>query len=65
MNWKNASKDGLPAHSREVLISIGGVYYVAVYKAEEKMFEEILYQKRFRAGEVETVYWTEISISEN
>lgn len=61
MTWKNAGRDPLPRKSQEVLISIGGVYYVAYYDQRTSEFQFI------KDGERETlpgahpsVYWTEI-----
>lgn len=38
MKWKNAANDGLPRHSRTVLISLGGVYHVARFDIEKDIF---------------------------
>jgi hypothetical protein len=38
MKWKNAKKDDLPPVGKEVLISVDGVYYIAVYQDTDEAF---------------------------
>lgn len=59
MKWKNAANDGLPRHSRTVLISHHGVYHIAFYDSEKDVFR--LHEGNIQAlparGNTQ-VYWT-------
>ena len=61
MNWKNALKDELPNNEQEVLISVRGIYYVAIYKAPLKGFE-ISEHDGFIPLNNAQIYWTEIKV---
>jgi hypothetical protein len=59
MKWKNTLKDKPPEHNQEVLISVDGVYYIAIYDDKEKVFR-VQYKKLliFPANN-HLIYWTE------
>lgn len=61
MNWKNASKDGLPANSQEVLISVNGINYVAIYNSTGNNFKIKHKEGVFLINEND-IYWAEISV---
>lgn len=63
MIWKNALKDGLPLDKQEVLISISGINYLAIYIAELNGFE-ISEPKKFIPLEYPMIYWMEIPRNE-
>jgi hypothetical protein len=39
MNWRNAKRDERPKSGQKVVISVGGIYYIATYNAEKNCFE--------------------------
>jgi hypothetical protein len=61
MNWLNAKVDGSPNHNEEVIISVEGVYHVAVYNAKNKAYISAKNKKQsFKASE-ENIYWAKIT----
>jgi hypothetical protein len=60
MHWNNSQVDGLPKDREEILISVDGVYYIAMYDEEKKLFRVENEQKEtfFRVNE-QVIYWTE------
>jgi hypothetical protein len=60
MDWKNAVNDGLPINDQEVLISVQGVNYLAVYLEKEKGFR-IKDDGKFLPLHSETIYWYPIT----
>jgi hypothetical protein len=62
MNWKNALTDGGPHDKDQVLISVDGVYYIAIYYDSDKSFKvyENLKTIRFEV-EKHTIYWTDFN----
>jgi hypothetical protein len=61
MKWKNAVKDTLPPDNEEVLISVNGVNYISIFKADKNLFkiENEQLDTHFRTDE-HTIYWTEV-----
>jgi hypothetical protein len=58
MKWFNASKDSLPRHEQEVLISVNGIYYVAHYDSTANAFRlKDQPSDYFQIGEY-VIYWT-------
>ncbi len=64
MNWKNARKDGLPNDNQEVLISVNGINYVAIYNTKENSFK-IKHKEGIFAISENDIYWAEISVPVN
>ena len=60
MIWKNVLKDELPSDNQEVLISVSGINYIAIYKERMHGFE-IDDHEGFIPIKNVTIYWTEIS----
>jgi hypothetical protein len=61
MGWKNSTIDELPKHSEEVLISVNGVNYIAIYNAVQKGFELRETKNLFLIENKEPIiYWKEI-----
>jgi hypothetical protein len=60
MTWKNATKDGLPQNKQEVLITVDGVNYVAMYNALKNLFETTTGTK-FKIPDENAIYWQEIT----
>lgn len=60
MEWKNVLKDGLPENKQEVLISVKGINYIAVYNYELHGFEIDEYESFIPIKDV-TIYWSPIS----
>jgi hypothetical protein len=59
MGWRNALVDGLPEKNEEVLISIKGVNYQAIYRDKEKKFEDKMSGKFFSIF-TDIIYWQKI-----
>jgi hypothetical protein len=56
--WNNASVDPPPKDEEEVVVCINGVYYLAVYDAENNC-----YRRKLQSGESfdptqATIYWS-------
>ena len=64
MNWKNVLKDELPENEQEVLISVNGINYIAIYKARFDGFE-IEEHEGFIPIRNRTIYWTDITLPKN
>jgi hypothetical protein len=61
MYWKNSIADGTPVESRQVLISVNGVYYLSTYDNPTRCFVVPLSSREnlvFCPEDV-TVYWTD------
>ena len=60
MKWKSPGRESLPEDKQEVLISVEGVYYVAVFDAVKTLFrvEEELKETVFRP-EDQRIFWSE------
>ena len=63
MKWHNTRLDKLPKDRQEVLISVEGINYVAVYDANTKVFTVSADQtgrkeKKYKA-DLHGLYWTE------
>jgi hypothetical protein len=62
MSWTNSTIDGLPQHQEEVLISVNGVNYIALYNADEKGFAVRDIEKLFLISNNELpIYWKKIT----
>ena len=59
MKWFNAEVDGSPEHGDEVIISVDGVYHLAVYSGSNKTYISKRSKKSFKASE-STIYWAKI-----
>lgn len=59
--WKNSLNDTLPSDGHDVLISVNGVYYAAVYDAKAKRFV-LKYELgiSFPVG-ASVIYWKELT----
>lgn len=64
MNWKNARKDGLPRDNQEVLISVNGINYVAIFNSKQNSFKIKHKEGVFAISEFD-IYWAEISVPLN
>jgi hypothetical protein len=61
MKWNNAQRDELPGDQEQVLISVNGVYYIAVYDATERKFRlRDEWESSFAADDY-LIYWTEFT----
>jgi hypothetical protein len=59
MKWKNARNDGPPRDKEQVLISVEGVYYIAVYDAQDRSFKVYDHLESFRFHiDKQAIYWT-------
>ena len=59
MKWYNAQRDTLPKDKQTVLISVNGVYYIAVFDKEGNNFSlKDRPSLQFNADEY-LIYWTE------
>jgi hypothetical protein len=61
MVWKNVLKDELPEDNQEVLISVHGINYIAIYRERMCGFEIDEHEGFIPIRDV-TIYWTEISV---
>ena len=62
MGWKNSTIDELPQHGEEVLISVNGVNYIAVYNAAQMGFEVRQTKKLFLVENKDPIiYWKKIT----
>ena len=59
IKWKNTSKDELPKNVQDVLISVDGVYYTAIYDAIEKGFK-LKNELKFFPVKNTIIYWKAI-----
>jgi hypothetical protein len=41
MEWRSATRDTLPVHHQEVLISVRGIYYLTQYDEKIKVFRMV------------------------
>jgi hypothetical protein len=57
VKWKNTNKDQLPLDNQDVLISVDGIYYTAVYTATEKGFKLKYELGKFFLVENTAIYW--------
>jgi hypothetical protein len=61
MKWKNTDSNFLPGHGMRVLISVEGIYHIAVYNNEQRLFEvedgQLAFSSDVAGG---AVYWTDI-----
>jgi hypothetical protein len=58
--WKNARKDGAPSSNRDILISVDGIYYTAMYDSFEDVFK-----LKYELGKIfqiknSVIYWMEL-----
>ena len=61
MKWKNAFSDGLPSDKQEVLISVSGSNFIAVYNHIQNEFQIKNTKKFIRISPSNsTVFWAEI-----
>jgi hypothetical protein len=64
MKWKNAVRDHLPEPSSKVLVSLRGVYYMAIYDGDRHVFRIRDDDKDLELSESnDQLYWTEINNS--
>jgi hypothetical protein len=61
MRWKNVLKDGVPKDKEEVLISINGVNYLALFYSMEKEFYVREIKKTFLINDGQIIYWQELT----
>jgi|GEM_PF-3048367 len=62
MGWKNSTIDELPQHGEEVLISVNGVNYIAVYNAAKMGFEVRQTKNLFSIENKDPIiYWKKIT----
>jgi hypothetical protein len=59
MPWRNAITDGLPHNNEEVLITVDGVVYQAIFHNKEKKFEDLKSGKFFSVL-TQKIYWQRI-----
>ncbi len=61
MKWKNTDSDFLPGHGTRVLISVEGIYHIAIYNNKQRLFEVEDGGPAFSSDmQGSTVYWTDI-----
>jgi hypothetical protein len=59
MEWFNASIDEHPKHGQEVLISVDGIYYMAIYDGMLKQFKtRDADSKVISSPRNSIIYWT-------
>ena len=56
-NWKNTLNDELPSDKQDVIISVNGIYYTAVYDAAGKRFTLKYEVGVFFAVKNASIYW--------
>jgi hypothetical protein len=62
MDWTNSIIDGLPQHNQEVLISVNGINYIALYNADKMGFTVRDMEKLFFINNNEQpIYWKKIT----
>jgi hypothetical protein len=60
MKWKSAHKSELPKNGEQILISVDGIYYLAVYEAELGLFRPRGERNVFFNPLENLIYWTEV-----
>jgi hypothetical protein len=58
MKWFNTNTDKLPMHNQETLISVNGVYHIAVYDSDNKVFKSVRDQDLIFRIDQTQIYWT-------
>jgi hypothetical protein len=61
MKWYNSLVDEPPLHMQEVVISVDGIYYLAIYNAQSKRFD-LRDEARGLEGSSNLIYWTHASV---
>ncbi len=61
IEWKNTLNDQLPIDKQDVLISVNGIYYTAVYDRLNRKFVLKYEVGVFFPVENKSIYWKEIS----
>jgi hypothetical protein len=61
MKWNSTQRDKLPKDAQEVLISVEGINYVAVYNKEKDIFTVTIPKKITYKASDSLIYWTEYS----
>ena len=65
MKWKNTLRDGVPDHSREVVIAVNGIYHIAYFHHQAQEFQIIKDGRRTALPAKKTIiYWAEIQSHE-
>jgi hypothetical protein len=55
--WHNAKLDGLPCNNQQVLISVDGIYYDAIFYGDKNKFITSSNPKRAFQAEEKLLYW--------
>lgn len=55
--WKNTCKGELPKNNQDVIISVDGIYFTAIYSAVEKGFKLKYELGKFFLVENAVIYW--------
>lgn len=60
-NWKNTLNDELPSDKQDLIVSVDGVYYMAVYDAAGQRFTLKYEIGAFFSVENTSIYWKELT----
>jgi hypothetical protein len=62
MKWYNALVDQSPKHHQQVLVSVDGIYYMAVYDEEKNYFVSDDEDQNILNSKSGVIYWTHLMV---
>jgi hypothetical protein len=64
MKWNNAGRDKPLKDRQKVLISVNGIYYDAVYDAQENTYLPVKFSRIVFSPKEHQIYWTNLTSPE-